>query len=68
MERGDAQILGLSTVVLGLVLVGGPWWWVSAGRRRKLGLITLAGMSAGVVILLLGIFYSLYAFNPNAGR
>jgi hypothetical protein len=51
------------------VLVGAPWWWVLARRHRKLTLITLAGvMSAGLVVLLLGIFYSLYAFNPDAGR
>jgi len=69
VERGDTQLLGLSTVVVGLVLVGIPSWWAIAGRRRKLTLVTLAGVTAvGVVILLLGIFYSLYAFNPDAGR
>lgn len=69
MERGDAQFLGLATVTVGLLLVGISWWCIAKIAPRRTVLPTLAAIAlVGGLIALVGVFYSLYAFNPDAGR
>ncbi len=69
MERGDAQFLGLATVAVGLLLVGIPWWCIArlAPRRTVVGTLALIALVGGLIAVV-GVFYSLYAFNPDAGR
>ncbi len=69
MGQAEAQIIGIASLVLGVLLVAVPWRLV---RRRQWSMPVLLTLTLllllGAFVFMVGFFFTWYAFNPDAGR
>ena len=68
MDQGDAQELALKIIAAGVVLGITSISVRRAPPERVRRVVWIAALALGLVLLLLGGLYALYAFSPTAGR